>query len=76
LFDRVMSAIPQVPVGVSGGAAAAVLILQRKSGSGRLSRDVSSPTSARSTSRAHADLVDVHERLDGEWRWWRQALEQ
>jgi hypothetical protein len=26
-------------------------------------------------SRAPADLVDLHERLDGEWRSWRQALE-
>jgi hypothetical protein len=25
-------------------------------------------------SRAPADLVDLHERLDGEWRSWRQAL--
>lgn len=24
--------------------------------------------------RAPADLVDLHERLDGEWRSWRQAL--
>jgi len=27
-------------------------------------------------SRAPADLVDLHERLDGEWRSWRQALER
>jgi hypothetical protein len=27
-------------------------------------------------SRAPADLVDLHERLDGEWRFWRQALER
>jgi hypothetical protein len=25
-------------------------------------------------SLAPADLVDLHERLDGEWRSWRQAL--
>jgi hypothetical protein len=25
-------------------------------------------------SRAPADLVDLHERLEGEWRSWRQAL--
>jgi hypothetical protein len=27
-------------------------------------------------SRAPADLVDLHERLDGEWRFSRQALER
>ena len=27
-------------------------------------------------SRAPADLVDLHERLDAEWRSWRQALER
>jgi hypothetical protein len=26
-------------------------------------------------SRTPADLIDLHERLDGEWRSWRQALE-
>jgi hypothetical protein len=27
-------------------------------------------------SRAPADLVDLHDRLDGEWRFWRQPLER
>ena len=77
LLDRVMSAIPQLPVGPSAGAAAAVLILG-SDGAAAAGSHAMHPRRRRheAWSPAPADLVDLHERLDGEWRSWRQALER
>jgi hypothetical protein len=54
-------------------------VIRRSSPAGRtrlhaLTQRILADVGDEAWSPAPADLVDLHERLDGEWRSWRQAL--
>jgi hypothetical protein len=64
------------PAGLDPGAvaqaAASVEATARLHG---LTRRILADAGDDAQTRPASDLVDLHERLDGEWRSWRQALE-
>jgi hypothetical protein len=65
------------PAGLDPGAVAqAAASVEATARLQALTQRILADVGSEAWSPAPADLVDLHERLDGEWRSWRQALER